>query len=113
MEGRIPSPGSAWGQRTRTTFGRRFPMSGPEDARTLWRITPVVRWAALLTFIAALAYLTVFPLVRLQIQAFSSGLGNYRAARSEPEIGAAVRDTVIVGIGSLVISVVIGTGLAW
>ena len=67
----------------------------------------------LIAFLLALAYLSVLPLVRLQIKAFGNNGQPYRDAFSRDGSGTTVRYTVELGLGSLVIAMVLGTYLAW
>ena len=64
-------------------------------------------------FVLALAYLSVLPLVRLQIKAFADNGQAYRDAWSRDGVGTTVRYTIELGLGSLVIALVVGTYLAW
>jgi iron(III) transport system permease protein len=82
---------------------------GPRAFR-LSRVAPKV---ALLAFILAVGYLTVWPLIRLQYLAFDDGFQTYRDAYSRPDAWKTVRWTVYLGVGSLAIALVLGTGLAW
>ena len=67
----------------------------------------------ILAFVLALAYLSVLPLVRLQIKAFADNGQPYRDAWSRDGVGTTVRYTIELGLGSLVIAMVVGTYLAW
>ena len=84
----------------------------PRTSRTI-PFDRVVPRVALLLFIAALGYLTVVPLVRLQYLAFKHGGRAYSTAFSEPGIWKTVATTVELALGSLAIALVLGTGLAW
>jgi iron(III) transport system permease protein len=77
------------------------------------RLTRVLPKLALLVFIVAVGYLTVWPLIRLQYLAFDGGFQTYRDAYSRPDAWKTVRWTVYLGLGSLAIALVVGTGLAW
>jgi iron(III) transport system permease protein len=74
------------------------------------RVLPRV---GLLVFIAAIGYLTVVPLARLQVLAFEHGGRAYGTAFREPGIWTTVATTVELALGSLAIALVLGTGLAW
>ena len=67
----------------------------------------------ILAFVLALAYLSVLPLVRLQIKAFADNGQAYRDAWTRDGVGTTVRYTIELGLGSLVIAMVVGTYLAW
>jgi iron(III) transport system permease protein len=67
----------------------------------------------LVAFIGALGYLTVVPLVRLQYLALKNGAHAYSDAYSRTGWWQTVRWTVELGLGSLAIALVVGTGLAW
>jgi len=67
----------------------------------------------LILFIAAIGYLTVLPLGRLQVLAFEHGGRAYGTAFHEPGIWTTVATTVELALGSLAIALVLGTGLAW
>ncbi len=67
----------------------------------------------ILAFVLALAYLSVLPLIRLQIKAFADNGQAYRDAWSRDGVGTTVRYTIELGLGSLIIALVVGTYLAW
>lgn len=74
------------------------------------------RWGVnglLLLFVVALAYLTLLPLVRLQILAFEDNGAAYRTVFGSDEIWGTVWTTVELALGSVAIAVVCGTALAW
>ena len=74
------------------------------------------RWApglVVLVFIGAIGYLTIVPLARLQYLALEHGGRAYREAYTRPGEWTTIRDTLYLGVGSLLIAVVLGTGLAW
>ena len=74
------------------------------------------RWGInglLLVFVLALAYLTLLPLVRLQLLAFRDNGAAYRTVFGRPEIWSTVWTTVELALGSVAIAVVCGTALAW
>jgi iron(III) transport system permease protein len=80
-----------------------------------WSI-PLRRWAprlGLLAFVLAVGYLTILPLVRLQYLALVHGGHSYREAYTRPGEWKTIRYTIFLGVGSLIIAVVLGTGLAW
>ncbi len=80
------------------------------------RLLPLDRVVPRLTlflFIGALGYLTVVPLVRLQVLALEHGGRAYSDAFSAPGIWKTVATTVELALGSLAIALVFGTGLAW
>ncbi|MCR1785053.1 ABC transporter permease subunit [Nocardioides carbamazepini] len=60
-----------------------------------------------------LGYLILFPLVRLQILALSDGGRAYQDAWSLDGLGKTLGTTAALGLGSLVISLTLGTTLAW
>lgn len=68
---------------------------------------------ALLVFICALGFLTITPLVRLQILAFEDGGSAYKEAFTKPGIWETVLTTIELALGSLAIALVLGTALAW
>lgn len=68
---------------------------------------------ALIAFLLALAYLSVLPLIRLQIKALGNHGQPYRDAFSRAGEWETVRYTLELGLGSLVIAMVLGTYLAW
>jgi iron(III) transport system permease protein len=67
----------------------------------------------LAAFVAALAYLVVVPMIRLESLAFGHGARGYRQAYSTPGIGSTIRTTVELALGSLAIAMVLGTLLAF
>jgi iron(III) transport system permease protein len=68
---------------------------------------------AVLAFILALGFLTILPLARLQILAFSDGGNAYREAFTKTGIWKTVLTTVELALGSLAIALVLGVALAW
>lgn len=60
-----------------------------------------------------LAFLVVYPLLRLQYLALEDGGRAYLEAMALPDIGTTLLTTVVLGFGSLVISLVLCTTLAW
>ncbi|HWL76883.1 ABC transporter permease [Microbacterium sp.] len=60
-----------------------------------------------------LVYLVVFPLAQIQILALEDGGRAYQEALEVPGIGTTLVTTALLGVGSLIISVVLGTALAW
>jgi iron(III) transport system permease protein len=77
------------------------------------RLERLLTRIGLLVFIGALGYLTILPLVRLQYLALKHGAHPYSVAYSRPGWWSTVRWTVELGLGSLVVAIVVGTGLAW
>src|SRR5687767_11236009 len=66
-----------------------------------------------LAFVAALAYLVVLPLIRLQTTALEDGAQGYRTAFGAPGIGDVLLTTAQLALGSFAIAMVLGTLLAW
>lgn len=77
------------------------------------RIDRVLTRLGLVAFIGALGYLTLVPLVRLQYLALKHGGRSYHDAYTRPGWWHTVRWTIELGVGSLAIALVLGTGLAW
>jgi iron(III) transport system permease protein len=77
---------------------------------SLNRIAPRV---GILAFIGAIGYLTVYPLIRLQYLALAHGGRSYTDAYTRAGEWQTIRDTLYLGVGSLAIALVVGTGLAW
>ncbi len=69
--------------------------------------------ALLAALVLVLGYLAVLPLARLQYLALEDRAEGYRVAFSASGIWSVVRWTIELGVGSLLIAVVLGTGLAW
>ncbi len=67
----------------------------------------------LIAFIGGLGYLTLWPLVRLQYLALKNGAQAYNDAYTRPGWWTTVKWTIELGLGSLVIALIVGTGLAW
>jgi iron(III) transport system permease protein len=67
----------------------------------------------LLVFIGGIGYLTIVPLIRLQYLALKHGAHPYHQAYTREGWGQTVRWTIELGLGSLAIALVVGTGLAW
>ena len=82
----------------------------PAWSARLGRLGPGI---LLLALVAVFGYLILLPLIRLQYLALEDGASGYREAFSAPGIWEVVRWTIFLGVGSLVIAVVLGTGLAW
>ena len=74
---------------------------------------PLGKAIAILAFVLALGYLSVLPLVQLQIKAFGNGGQPYRDAFSRPGQWDTVKYTLELGLGALAIAMVLGTYLAW
>ena len=81
------------------------------DARSAAR--SIAKPAGIVIFLAALAYLVVQPLIRLQSKAFADGAEGYRTAFTRPGIGETIVTTIALALGSLAIALVLGTFLAW
>lgn len=79
----------------------------------LLRARRFLPWAGALTFLAVIGYLVIAPLVGLQQLAFENGARGYLAALDSPQLGATLRTTVGLALGSLAIAMVLGTLLAW
>jgi iron(III) transport system permease protein len=77
------------------------------------RLRRLAAAGGVLVFVAALGYLVVLPLIRLQTFAFEDGAEGYRTAYSAPGIGKVLWTTAALATGSLVIAMVLGTSLAW
>jgi iron(III) transport system permease protein len=77
------------------------------------RLSSLAPRLLLIVFIAAVSYLTIYPLVRLQLLALKDGAQPYKDAYSRPDVWRTIKYTIFLGLGSLAMAVVIGTGLAW
>jgi len=80
-----------------------------------WSI-PLRRFAprlAMLAFLAGVGYLTILPLGRLQYLALEHGGRSYRDAYTRTGEWTTIKYTLLLGVGSLLIAIVVGTGLAW
>jgi len=60
-----------------------------------------------------LLFLVLYPLLRLQFLALEDGARAYREAIALPDLATTLLTTAALGLGSLVISLVLGTALAW
>lgn len=87
-----------------------LPRVGWTQGLRLHRVVPRV---AILAFVAAIGYLTILPLIRLQILALQHGARGYRDAYTRPDVWRTIKFTLWLGLGSLAIAIVLGTGLAW
>jgi iron(III) transport system permease protein len=67
----------------------------------------------LLVFLAALVYVVLLPLARLQILAFENGAEGYRTVYTGNQVWQTVTTTVLLAAGSLAIAMVCGVALAW
>jgi len=72
-----------------------------------------LRTVALYSFVLALAWMVLSPLVRLQAVAFEDGARGYKVMFASSGIGETLMNTVGLALGSLVIGMVFGTLLAW
>jgi iron(III) transport system permease protein len=77
------------------------------------RLDRIATRIGLIAFIGVLGYLTVVPLVRLQYLALKDGGQPYVDAYTRTGWWQTVKWTVELGLGSLAIALVLGTGLAW
>jgi len=73
----------------------------------------IVERLPLLLFVAALAYLVLLPLVRLQTLAFEDDFRGFRVAFSSLGMVRTIFNTIWLAMGSLVIAMFFGTLLAW
>jgi iron(III) transport system permease protein len=67
----------------------------------------------IIAFIGVIGYLTIYPLVRLQYLALAHGGHSYVEAYTRTGEWKTIRYTIYLGVGSLAIALVLGTGLAW
>jgi iron(III) transport system permease protein len=67
----------------------------------------------ILAFIGGIGYLTIYPLVRLEYLALQHGGHSYVDAYTRTGEWKTIRQTIYLGVGSLAIALVLGTGLAW
>jgi iron(III) transport system permease protein len=70
-----------------------------------WHLAPVA-------LVVVLGYLVLAPLIRLQALALDHGARAYHDALHTPEFGKTLETTVVLALGSLALSLVLGTGLA-
>lgn len=73
----------------------------------------LTRRIPLALFVAALAWLVLLPLVRLQSLAFENDLAGFRSAYGSPTFLQTLWNTVWLALGSLAIAMFFGTLLAW
>ena len=66
-----------------------------------------------LLLVAVLAVLVIWPLGALLLRAFADGADGYRRMFDVPDFGQIVANTVGLAIGSVIIAVFVGAGLAW
>jgi iron(III) transport system permease protein len=96
------------------TLERPAPAASPEPAfRERASNRKALSWTLLGLFVAALAYLVVLPLWRLQELAVEDGFRGYDLAFGDGRIWETVRTTCCLAFGSLAIAMVLGTGLAF
>ena len=79
-------------------------------------IISAARWRARLGYavlVAALLYMVVLPLYRLQSMAFADGARGYRAQYGRADIGEVIWTTVQLALASVTIAMVLGTLLAF
>jgi iron(III) transport system permease protein len=91
---------------TATIAAPRQPLSATHVRRVLAR-------AGVLAFLAAVGYLVLVPMFRLQSLALEDNARGYRVAFERPGISETIRTTVALALGSLAIALVLGTLLAW
>src|SRR5262249_7600855 len=72
-----------------------------------------VRIAIIALAVGFLGIFVVLPLITVFVQAFSSGIGAYLAALSEPEALAAIRLTLLVAAISVGLNLLFGLIAAW
>lgn len=91
--------------------------AGPHTGLTQFALrSDVRRWAGrlgLLAFVAAVGYMVVMPLYRLQAEALSDGAAGYSSAFGTPGFWRMIRYTIFLAFGSLAIALILGTLLAW
>jgi iron(III) transport system permease protein len=90
-----------------TTAERRSTVVRRRSGRLL------ARHGVSVVLVVGLGYLVLTPLVRLQTKALGDGADAYRRAFDVPSLGETLRTTLLLGLGSLAIAMVLGTGLAW
>ena len=73
----------------------------------------LVRRIPLVLFLAALAWLVLLPLVRLQSLAFENDFAGFRSAYGSPTFLQTLWNTIWLALGSLGIAMFFGTLLAW
>lgn len=96
--------------------GRRESLREPEPGpRRPGRRRASRRWPKVLTAIlaCALAYLVLFPIVRLVVLALEDGGTNLARAVGTPAIGRTLLTTIVLAVISVVMAAVLGTVLAW
>src|ERR1700724_2288722 len=76
-------------------------------------VRPLLAPLGLAGFVAALGYLVVVPLVRLEGLACGHGARGYRVAYQAPGIANTIRTTIALALGSLGIALVLGTLLGY
>ena len=87
------------------------PVAKPSTPRV--SVRPKLPLLGVAGFLAALAYLVVLPLIRLQTTAFENGAQGYTTAFGAPGIGGVLVTTFALALGSFAIAMVLGTLLAW
>jgi iron(III) transport system permease protein len=94
----------------------------PQPVRQGRGMAPLLRWVPSLMLGAVLVYLVVFPLVLMVASSFRlSGLpldpgftlANFAAAYGDPRFAALLGTTLLFALGSTLLALVIGVGLAW
>jgi iron(III) transport system permease protein len=73
----------------------------------------VVRQAPWVALFVVIALLILWPLARLEVNAFTDGMAGLREAASLRNIGSTIANTLLLGFGSVIIAVPLGTLLAW
>jgi iron(III) transport system permease protein len=82
-------------------------------ARPVFPLQRVTSALGIAAFIGALGYLTVWPLIRLEIKPFADNAHAYREAFTRTDQWETLKYTLELGLGSLAIAMVVGTFLAW
>jgi iron(III) transport system permease protein len=67
----------------------------------------------MLVFLGGVGYLTILPLAKLQYLALSHGARSYSEAYSRSGEWKTIKYTIYLGVGSLALALLLGTGLAW
>src|ERR1700681_394807 len=93
-----------------TALARLVPRPRSQVGANVRRLLPALGLAG---FVAALGYLVIVPLVRLEGLAFGHGARGYRVAYQAPGIANTIRTTIALAVGSLAIALVLGTLLGY
>jgi iron(III) transport system permease protein len=99
---------------TTRSLTRTISSAGPDRSATARHVARrVTSRLSVIVLVLALAWLIIKPIYEIMDEAFGHGTQGIHAALDTPLLGAAVRATVWLALGSTAIALVLGITLAW